>query len=136
MKYEICVGIYSGDITWVNGPFPCSVHNIEMFRSSLMSHLDRLERVEADDGYIGEAPLKVKCPKSSVNPEETLAMQAKVRMRHETVNKRFKQWAILKQVFRHPLVKHGSVFRAIAVMTQLAIEDGEKLFDVEYTNKG
>lgn len=33
-------------------------------------------------------------------------------------------------MFRHKLEKHGSVFGAIAVITQLGIDDGDKRFDV------
>jgi hypothetical protein len=73
---------------WINGPFECGENpDITIFRKSLMSQLAPAERVEADDGYLGEAPLHVKCPMSFTNPEITEAMQAIVRMRQETVNK-------------------------------------------------
>jgi hypothetical protein len=62
-------------------------------------------------------------------------MKAKARSRQETVNKRFKQWGCLSRVFRHhDLRKHSSLFRAVAVITQMAIENGEPLFSVEYTD--
>ena len=61
-------------------------------------------------------------------------MQSRVRSRQETVNKRFKQWEILVQVYRHDITMHGYVFRAIAVITQLAIENGEPLFPVDYND--
>ena len=50
--------------------------DISIFRNSLQSHLSLIKRVEADDGYVGEAPLAAKCSKSFVNPEETKWMQA------------------------------------------------------------
>jgi hypothetical protein len=59
-------------------------------------------------------------------------MAKRVRARHETVNKRFKQWAILEQPFRHDVINHRDVFSAVVVITQLAIENGEPLFDVHY----
>ena len=40
--------------------------------------------------------------------------------------------SILKTIFCHGFLKHSSVFRAIAVITQLSIECGQPLFDVEY----
>ena len=55
-----------------------------------------------------------------------------VRGRHETVNGRFKCSNILSRTFRHDRRLHGSVFRAVAVLTQLAIENGEPLFEVVY----
>jgi hypothetical protein len=59
-------------------------------------------------------------------------MQSLVRRRHETFNKHFKQWGILKQVFRGDISKHNQVFRFVAIVTQIAIENGEPLFGVDY----
>ena len=42
---------------------------------SLMSHLEKGERVEADGSYIGEYSQWVKCPKGFANLEETEFMQ-------------------------------------------------------------
>ena len=103
-----------------------------IFGDALVSELEEGERVEADDGYVGEAPAKVKCPKSFVNPVENEGMQSRVRSRHETVNKRFKQWGILNQIYRHNLDNHAYVFRAVVVLTQLSMENGEPLFPVRY----
>ena len=97
-----------------------------------MSHLDHGERVEADDGYVGEHPRYVKCPAGFANPQETLFMQERVRSRQETVNKRFKHFEILKQIFRNDLELHGDAMRAIAVITQITINQGEKLFQCGY----
>lgn len=98
----------------------------------MISHLDRNERVEADDGYIGESPWYIKCPKGFTNKRANEAMQSRVRRRQETANKRFKDWGILRQIFRHKLTYHGDVFRSIAVITQLSIKSGEPLFSVDY----
>ena len=56
--------------------------------------------------------------------------RANVRARHETVNSRLKNFEILKQVYRHDLLDHADVFRSVAVLIQLAIENGEPLFQV------
>ena len=58
------------------------------------------------------------------------SMEKRVRARHEHCNRRMKQWAILRQEFRHDLTHHESVFCAIAVMTQLCIQNGEPLATV------
>ena len=83
-------------------------------------------------GYLGEHPQHVKCPAGFANPVETEFMQSRVRSRQETVNKRFKVWGALKQVWRHDLVFHGDVFRAVSTITQLVINSGEKLFACGY----
>jgi hypothetical protein len=96
--------------------------------------LDEFERVEVDDGYIGEAPQKVKCHGCASNPTENQEMQNRVRSRHESLNGRLENWEILKLMYRHDLMEHGNVFRAITVITQISINAGEKLFEVDYSD--
>ena len=82
LRYELAVDIKTGYLVWINGPFPAGAFpDVEIFRSCLVEELDEDERVEADDGYIGEAPHKVKCPGSVSNPLENEHMQACTRMR-------------------------------------------------------
>ena len=133
LRYEVATSILGGDICWICGPWkPGKYNDLDIFREALATWLEPNERVEADDGYAAEAPLRVKCPASIAEPVERAAMTQRVRSRHETVNKRFKQWGILRQVFRHDLANHRNVFAAICVVTQLAIENGEPLFEVHY----
>lgn len=133
LRYEIATSIIRGELVWINGPYePGKWNDISIFRNGIMSELEPGERVEADDGYVGEAPQHVKCPKSIGQLPLTESMQALVRRRHETINKRFKQWAILKQCYRGELHKHCLPFCVVAVATQLAIENGEPLFSVDY----
>ena len=133
LRYEVGICILTGDIVWTNGPYEPGIWNdIMIFRNALKSNLGEKERVEADDGYVGEAPTHIKCPKSFVNSKETEWMQARVRSRQETVNKRFKDWGILRQVYRNKISTHGNAFEAVAVITQLSINNGEKLFSCGY----
>lgn len=48
-----------------------------------MHHLDTGERVEADDGCVGEHPMHTKCPKGFANVPETVYMQQQVRSQQE-----------------------------------------------------
>jgi hypothetical protein len=59
------------------------------------------------------------------------AIQQRVRNRQETVNKRFKNWAILAVPYCQKLLDHQSVFRAIVVLTQLSFVENP-LFQVDY----
>ena len=61
LRYEICLNIRTGDIVWVNGPYAYGYCNdINIFRELLVSFLGPGERVETDDGYIGDAPHHIK----------------------------------------------------------------------------
>lgn len=129
LRYEVAVSIKGGDIVWTNGPFPCgSWPDISIFRAGLISKLRRREMVEADKGYRGQ-PDKVRTPDDYETVEER-NQKSYARSRHETANKRFKQFKILKMTFRHELDVHQMVFRAVVVLTQLAIRNGEVLFAV------
>ena len=105
--------------------------DIKIFNKVLRNFLEPGERVEADEGYRGH-PDKIKCPGNDANPAENRGMQGRARARHEMLNGRLKNWGILSQVFRHHIMTHGDVFRACAVVTQLTVENGEQLFEVEY----
>ena len=41
-----------------------------------------------------------------------------------------KQFTALSGVFRHDISKHSTVFNAVALLTQISIEVGEPLFEV------
>ena len=129
LQYEICLCILTGDIVWINGPYECGTWNdIKIFRNALMTELVPNERVEADDGYVGEHPQHIKCPAGFGNLEETEFMQQRVCNRQESINKRFKDWGALRQTWRHEITRHGDAFRVIVIVSQLAINQGEKLF--------
>ena len=135
LRYKPGVDILAGNLVWIQGPYPAGKYtDIKIFNKVLRNFLEPGERVEADEGYRGH-PDKIKCPGNDVNPTENQSMQGRVRAHHETLNGRLKTWGILSQVFCHHITTHGDVFRACAVVTQLNIENGEPLFEVEYTDQ-
>jgi hypothetical protein len=119
-----------GEIKWLNGPYPCGKYNdITIFRDSLVSFLDDLERVEADDAYERESPFRCKIPKAVLShPSEADALQKRVQGRQETINSRLKAYAILREKYHHDVTQHGWVFRAVDVFVQLSIKNGAPLF--------
>jgi len=123
----------TGDIVWINGPYEAGIWNdISIFRNSCLSHLAPNERVEADDGYIGEHPRYIKCPAGFTNPKENEAMQQRVRNRQEFINEKFKNCTCLVEPWHHEIDRHGDAFRVIAIISQLSINNGEKLFACDY----
>ena len=133
VKYEVAVCIQSGNIVWINGPFRGAESDITIARQSLIDALDEDEMVEGDGGYDGEE-FRIKIPADATSEEEKI-MKQNARSRHETCNKRFKIFGILKKQFRHGLDKHSSCFRAVAVITQLCIEHGAQLYSVDYCDE-
>ncbi len=108
--YELGVSILGEDLVWIHGPYPAGeYHTVNIFNKVLHHFLKPSEQVEADEGYAGH-PDKVKRPANPCNPPENLAMQGRVRSRHETLNGRLKNWGILRQMHCHDILHHGNVF--------------------------
>ena len=134
LRYEIGIGIISGDICWVNGPFLCGKEqDYDIFSSmrGLMGELDVGERIEADDGYREGDPFFVKTRSGMSHHPRLRKMRNKVRARHETVNGRMAMWGCMSKIWHHSWTKHQTAFFAVAVITQLEIENGEPLFGIE-----
>ena len=97
---------------WLHGPFPCGRFNdITIFRHLLSDCLEKGERVECDDGYWGEAPEQYVVPKHawSRGGNKTEISQ-RVCARHETVNKRMKNFTCLDNFFATASTCIGYVF--------------------------
>jgi hypothetical protein len=65
----------------------------------------------------------------ALNPTMNQVMQNRVRSRYKSLNARLKNWEISKSLYPHDLMEHGKVFWAIAVIRQININAGEKLFE-------
>ena len=126
------VDILVWNLVWIQGPYPASKYTDIKILNKVFHHLlEPGKRVEADEGYRGH-PDKIKCPGNGSNPAENRAMQGRVRVHHETINGWLKTQGIISQVFCHRITMQGDVFRACAVVTQLTVENGVPLFEVEY----
>ena len=110
VHYEVAISINSGDIVHTNGPYMCgSWPAIKIFGHKLKDMLLPGEMVEADAGYCGES-LKICMPVDDCNcPEEH-------RMKALAINKKFKQFSCLKNVYCHSLLKHKLIFEADVVL--------------------
>ena len=131
LRYEVATSILSDDIVWINGPFaPGDWNDLMIFRHSLIHQLEVGERMEADDIYVGEAPRWIVCPASVTTTEEMLPMTKRVEGRHEALNKHIKNWNCLTRRFHskgptdEKIEKHGDMFRACAVIKQVAMQMG------------
>lgn len=132
VHYEVGICIQTGWIVWVNGPFPCGTTDLQIARSWLIYELDAGEKYLAEGGYNDGGQFS-ETPNGLKNHDQK--MKTLARARHETVNSRFKQFGILSQRFRHRLNRHGTVFMAVANITQLAITLDQPLFNVEYNDR-
>ena len=89
--------------------------------------------VEADGGY---SHPKVRTKFEEPVSEIQYIAKARARARHETVNGLLKIFGALGNQFHHNIDKHGSIFRAIAVITQLKLKYEQPTFHVRYPAPG
>lgn len=139
IRYEIGIAIQTGDLCHLAGPFPPGKYNdLQIFRMRLKQKLIKdnrfcKEKVEADDGYLGE-PLWICLPgELGGGGERQRTAKGLARNRQETIkNRRFKQWGVLRERYRHDLKMHGTIVRAIAAVIQIDMRSGNPPFQVEY----
>ena len=128
LRYIIATSLFTGEITYVEGPFPCGHwSDVRIFRNNLKDHLLPGEMVVADRGYRGDP--------SCITPYDAYDNHVKylmgvARARHEGVNAMFKQFRILKDMYRHDLRKHSWVFKAVSLLVQLRLIEGSRVYQI------
>lgn len=133
MRYEIAIALQSGYIVWASPAYRAGRNpDITIFRKP-GGLRDKLlasrEKTVADLGYRGE-PECVDLPNEGSADFQT--QMAWARSRHETCNKRIKIFSCMSHRFRHDARLHQDFFNAVLVLTQLNIQNGDKLFDIEF----
>ncbi len=133
MRYEIAIALQSGYIVWASPAYRAGRNpDITIFRKP-GGLRDKLlasrEKTVADLGYRGE-PECVDLPNEGSADFQT--QMAWARSRHETCNKRIKIFSCMSHRFRHDARLHQDFFNAVLVLTQLNIQNGDKLFEIEF----
>ena len=133
VKYEVAVSIFGGDIVEIFGPHVGSKNDVTIFREKLKTMLDKNEMAEVDAGYKGE--IEYLRSRDAYETEIEKKEKSEARARHETINRRIKQWGILKQMYRNSKESLQTVFYDIAVLTQLDIDNGNVPFIINPVTK-
>lgn len=128
LRYEVALSISNCYIVHINGPFLCGTWtDLGISREWLNTRLRPNEYYLADKGYRFHPSPAIMCDDL---PRERRAEFRTLMARHETINRRFKEFAVLGSRYRHEEQKHGEIFRCIAVLVQIDIEHGNLSFEV------
>jgi hypothetical protein len=114
-------------IVLVHGPFPCGSHDRAIYCLGLKRLLMRELQVWADGRYKGDPTVHHRFL-PGLNCEIKKEM-ARGRARHETINRRFTDWSVLRDVYCHDIYKHHLIFGTVAVLTQLEMLHGFNFFE-------
>jgi DDE superfamily endonuclease len=128
LGYEIVIDVWSQRVVHIHGPYHARDNDIKNFRKpeGIMDQIPPGRKLIGDTGYQGE-PDKITTP----NPHDSLIVKQfknRARARHETFNKRIKDYQILRQEFRSDTSYHQIVFESICILCQYDIENGHPLF--------
>lgn len=124
LRYEIALSLRKGEIVWASVGYPCgSFADLTIARELFVDFLEPGERSMADEGY---KDLRYFLLPNAFNN----IRHKRIMSRHETINKRIKQFKVLAETYRHDLVKHKLCFHAVVNLTQLTIKYEEPLFPI------
>ena len=121
VKYEVAICIATGWIVWLYGPWRGGRNDHEIAAHGVDLIVEDGERYIDDKGYKSRRALN---PYNAWNDQEAGYMRI-VRGRHETINHLFKTFAVISNIFRRSLTKHGLFMYSIANIVQIGIMYGE-----------
>lgn len=125
LRYEIGICIRTGEIVWAHGGVPCGEWpDLRLARNAVLDSLQPGERIIADRGYNDVNYFDIP------NGNAFDVQKRRILARHETVNRRVKQFSCMNARFRHKLPLHPRFFHAVINLTQLMIENGEPLYQI------
>jgi hypothetical protein len=127
LNYELGISVYEDKLVWMNGPFPVSQHDINIFRTEgLKDKIPVSKLVIGDCGYLGEPDI-ISTPNLH-DPIEVRKLKNRARSRQETFNARIKNFACLSSCCQHKIHKHKILFEAVCVICQYQMDHGSTLF--------
>jgi DDE superfamily endonuclease len=129
LTYELVIHVHTQKLLWVNGPYEAGMSDLQVARQpdGILAKIPDGRKIIADKAYRGESN-KFATPNEH-DTINTAKFKGRARARHETYNKRIKDYQIIRQQFRNNLIKHKTAFEAVCILVQYDIEHGNPLFE-------
>ena len=119
LHYELGVDILMGNLIWISGPCPVGKYTDRP--------LSQARRAGGGRQRLCGACQQNKGPQQWLQPGGEPRDAGERKVSSQDLNR-----GILSNTYCHNITKHDAVFYVCAVITQLAIVNGEPLFEVEY----
>ena len=118
LKCKIGQSIFEPKCVWINGPFCGGKHDMTIHKEDgLKNKLKPHKRATVDRGHSDTKERNLsRC--SGLDSKELDNFKARASLCHETFNGRLKNFAILRETFRHEKPKHKIAFEAVCAMIQ------------------
>ena len=134
-KCLIALSVHKAKCVLMAGPFDGGVGDLEMMElSGLKELLIRLQKKAIlDRGFFSRDPVEreTHCHPSEIDSKELHNFKSRVRLRHETFNRRLAHFEALSNTFRHGTEKHEMAFEAIVVIVQCQMDNGSPIFTAQ-----
>lgn len=112
---------------WVYGAKPAGAWNdLNLARDAFTSFVLNGELTIADKGYMDRIYFiyPTYYPRSKRHQKSIMA-------RHESVNERFKQLSVLRNIYRHSIDDHLTIFLSVANLVQIGLKFESPLFRLD-----
>ncbi|KAI9326844.1 hypothetical protein BDR26DRAFT_955298 [Obelidium mucronatum] len=129
-RFQVATAIGTSRIVFIGGGTPCGLHNdLDQVQKTVLLDLEEDEQVAADRGYVGDVRVITKLKGSSPDIIKHNKNWNLLGSRHETVNKRMKDFRVLAGLFRGRRERINLIFTAVAQITNVKLRR-EPLFDI------
>lgn len=130
LSYEIALSLSESKVIWVNGPFPAGTNDLTIFREELVYRIPIGIKAIVDRGYRSSELEYVLTSYNGLDDDDVNDFKKRALSRHESFNKRIKNFEILTKQFRHSQEKNKAAFEAVCVTVQYQMEKGWPLFEI------
>ena len=129
VDYQLCIAIRSEDfLVHCYGPVKASTHDLTVWHESGVEARVPFGKFGLGDSAYGS--IECIAYKNPMDDPAVKQFKSRALARHESYNKRLKNFGILDSTFRHDLTKHGMVVDAVIVILQYSMKTDAPLFDV------
>ncbi|KAJ3078348.1 hypothetical protein HDU99_000632, partial [Rhizoclosmatium hyalinum] len=123
-RFQVATALGTSKIVYISGGTPCGMFNdLDQAQRTLLLELEDGEKVAADKGYRGD-PRTI--TKLSGNSDAVKSHNRNITLmgaRHETVNRRMKDFHILAGMFRGRSEEIIRIFCAVANITNIKLQN-------------
>lgn len=121
IKYEVGVNIKTGEIAWIFGGVPGSVHDLTIARNSgILNLLDEGELIMADKAYVGQWQFVTPFKRTETQEKVEFNLElGRVREIVEHSLGRIKKFRCLSTKWRHNLNLHHIAFYVVASLINI-----------------
>jgi len=128
LAMEVALDLFENQVVWINGPFPASTNDLNIFRAGLKDKIPAGKKFIGDKGYRAEEAIV--STHNALDDDDVRTLKKRAMARQESFNSRIKQFGCCSGRFRHKLHKFKSYVEAVIILCQYQMENGSPLFVV------